>query len=133
MLSILYVTCFSFEMHFKISSAICFYLDQSKISSSGNGLKTPTVEQLLSTSNLIFLFVFNPLPDDNIWAQTKLKAFANDNFNVAKILISLFHWVENIVRKGDNVGYQHFLSFLHHVFERPLCQGHLTLCLRCQF
>ena len=25
-------------MHFKLSSAICFNLDQSKISSSGNGL-----------------------------------------------------------------------------------------------
>ena len=29
---------FSFEMHFKMSSAICFNLDQSKILSSGNEL-----------------------------------------------------------------------------------------------
>ena len=29
---------FSFQMHFKMSSAICFNLDQSKILSSGNGL-----------------------------------------------------------------------------------------------
>ena len=33
-----YGTYFSFEMHFKMSSAICFNLDQSKILSSGNGL-----------------------------------------------------------------------------------------------
>ena len=31
-----------FEMHFKMSSAICFNLDQSKILSSGNGLSGVT-------------------------------------------------------------------------------------------
>ena len=36
--STLYGTCFSFWMHFKMSSAICFSLDQSKILSSGNSL-----------------------------------------------------------------------------------------------
>ena len=30
---------FPFQMHFKMSSAICFNLDQSKILSSGNRLK----------------------------------------------------------------------------------------------
>ena len=30
---------FSFQMHFKISSAVCFNFDQSKILSSGNELK----------------------------------------------------------------------------------------------
>ena len=38
MFSTLYVTFFSFKMHFKMST-ICFSLDQSKILSSGNGLK----------------------------------------------------------------------------------------------
>ena len=33
-----YGTYFSFYMQFKMSSAICFNLDQSKILSSGNGL-----------------------------------------------------------------------------------------------
>ena len=33
-----YGTYFLFYMHFKMSSAICFNLDQSKMSSSGNGL-----------------------------------------------------------------------------------------------
>ena len=37
MFSTLYGTYFSFQLHFKMSSAICFNLDQSKISSSGNG------------------------------------------------------------------------------------------------
>ena len=36
--STLYDAYFSFQMHSKMSSAICFNLDQSKILSSGNGL-----------------------------------------------------------------------------------------------
>ena len=38
MFSTRYGTYFSFQMHFKMPSAICFSLDQSKILSSGNGL-----------------------------------------------------------------------------------------------
>ena len=36
--SIRHCTSFSFQMHFKMLSAVCFNLDQSKILSSGNGL-----------------------------------------------------------------------------------------------
>ena len=39
MFSTLHGTYFSFWMHFKMSSAICFNLDQSKILSSGNGFE----------------------------------------------------------------------------------------------
>ena len=46
MFSTLYGTYFSFQMHFKMSSAICFNLDQSKILSSGNGL---TLSLLMTT------------------------------------------------------------------------------------
>ena len=38
MFSTLYGMYFSFQMHFKILSAICFNLEQSKILLSGNGL-----------------------------------------------------------------------------------------------
>ena len=54
---------------------------------------------------------FNPLPDDKILDRSKLKAFAEDNLNVAKMMISLYHRVENIVGKGENAGYQYFLLF----------------------
>ena len=54
---------------------------------------------------------FNPLPNHKIWALTKLKAVAEEKFNVAEMLISLFDWVENIVGKGENADYQHFLLF----------------------
>ena len=51
----------------------------------------------------------NPLPNDKISDWLKLKAFADDNLNVAKIMISPSDRVENIVGKGENAGYQHFL------------------------
>ena len=54
---------------------------------------------------------FHPLPSDKFWAPTKLKAFADNKYNYAKMLISLFNRVENIVGKGENAGYQHFLLF----------------------
>ena len=54
--------------------------------------------------------MFNPFPEDKILNETKLKAFADDKFN-KKNYISVFDRVENIVRKGENAGYQHFLLF----------------------
>ena len=53
----------------------------------------------------------NSLPNDKILALSKLKAFANDKFNVTKMMISVSYWVENIVGKGENAGNQHFLLF----------------------
>ena len=43
--------------------------------------------------------------------KTKFKAFADNNFIVAKIMISVFDRAENIVGKGENAGNQHFLLF----------------------
>ena len=53
----------------------------------------------------------NLLPNDNISDVTKLKACAEDKFNIAKVMISLFDRIENIVGKRENAGYQHFLLF----------------------
>ena len=61
---------------------------------------------------------FNPFPYDKILDTTKLKAFADDILNVAKMTISLFHRVENTVGKGENAGYQHFLLFTQ-CFPKP--------------
>ena len=73
-------------------SAICFNSDQSKILSSGNGSK-------------------NPLPNDKILDWSKLKAFADDKSNVTEKLMFVLRRVENIVGKGENAGYEHFLLF----------------------
>ena len=48
--------------------------------------------------------------------ETKLKAFADDELN-NKNYISAFDRGGNIVRKGENAGYQHFLLFPH-CFQR---------------
>ena len=42
---------------------------------------------------------------------SKLKDFADDILKIIKMMISLIDIVENIVRKGENAGDQHFLLF----------------------
>ena len=43
--------------------------------------------------------------------MSKLKAFADNKGNFAKITISLFDRIENTVGKGENAGYKHFRLF----------------------
>ena len=62
---------------------------------------------------------FNPLPNDKISDETKLKAFANKKLNVARMMIALFNRVENTVGKEENAGYLHFSPFPT-VFSRVL-------------
>ena len=57
--------------------------------------------------------MLNSLPNDTILDANKLKAFADDRINVAQMMISAFDRAENIVGKGENAGYQHFLLFPH--------------------
>ena len=54
---------------------------------------------------------FNSVPNNKMLDITKLKAFADDKLNIAKMTISLYDRVENTVGKGENAGYQHFLLF----------------------
>ena len=61
-------------------------------------------------------------PDNEMLDWTKLKAFADSKSNVAKLMNFLLDRVENIVGKGKNAGYQHFLLF-NNVFKRLLPQG----------
>ena len=49
-----------------------------------------------TSKNIVWLRV-DSLPNDKILALTKLKAFADDKFNVAKLMISVFNRVENTV------------------------------------
>ena len=54
---------------------------------------------------------FNSLPNNKILDWLKLKAFADNNSNVSRKLKFAFGRVENIVGKGKNASYQHFLLF----------------------
>ena len=76
-----------------MSSANAFNLDQSKILSFGKEL-------------------YNPLPKDKILPWSKLKAFADNNSNITiySYYKICFHKVGKIVEKGENAGYQHFVT-----------------------
>ena len=51
------------------------------------------------------------LPNDIILDLSKLKAFADEKILVNEKLQFFWGRTENIVRKGENAGYQHFLLF----------------------
>ena len=53
----------------------------------------------------------NPLPNDKILVWSKLKAYADDKIIVTEKLKIVLGRIENIVEKGENAGYQHFLLF----------------------
>ena len=53
----------------------------------------------------------NSLSNDKILDWSKLKAIADDKIDVNEKLKFDMGRVENIVGKGENAGYQHFLLF----------------------
>ena len=57
------------------------------------------------------LVIFNPLPNNKILDQSNLKEFADDKIYLTKIMKYAFHWVENIVGKGENAGNQCWSPF----------------------
>ena len=48
---------------------------------------------------------------------SKLKTFADDKMSVAQKLKFVYGKVENIVGKGENAGYQHFLLFQQYFWK----------------
>ena len=62
--------------------------------------------------------IFNPLPNNRFRDQSNLEAFADDILNVVQITICVTDCVENIMGKGENAGYQHFLLFPQ-CFQKP--------------
>ena len=56
--------------------------------------------------------------------QSKLKAFADEKTNVTQKVKFVLERVENILGKGKNAGYQHFLLFPK-CFQKPLFSGSL--------
>ena len=55
--------------------------------------------------------VFNSIPNNKILDRSNFKAFADDIMNLNKKTKLVLGGVENIVGKGENAGYQHFLLF----------------------
>ena len=74
--------------------------------------------------------VFNSLADIKILALTKLKAFADDNFNVTEIIICFLILLKTMRAKGENAGYQHFFPFPNTIcFQKLSVSGHSNLRL----
>ena len=55
-----------------------------------------------------------------------MKALIDNKINVTRTLKFVLGRVENILRKGENAGYQHFLLFPK-CFQKPLALGLLKL------
>ena len=70
--------------------------------------------------------LLNSLPNDKFLDWSKLKAFADDKINESQKLKFAFGRVENIVGKGENAGYQHFLLFPQS-FQMPTFSGSLKV------
>ena len=60
----------------------------------------------------------NPLPNENFLDKSKLKAFAVHKLNASQNKEFCNGKLENIVGKGENAGYQHFLLFPQ-CFHKP--------------
>ena len=54
---------------------------------------------------------FNSLTNNKILGWSELKEFADDKIKVLKMMTIVFDRVENIVGRGENAGFQHFLLF----------------------
>ena len=67
------------------------------------------VEMLVTSISYFFV---NSLPNNKFLDWSKLKAFADNKIKLAEKLQFDLGRVENIVGKGENAGYQHFLLFL---------------------
>ena len=63
----------------------------------------------------------------NLNVLSKLKAFAGNKLNNTEMMKSVFDWIENIVRKGENAGYQRFLLFP--CFQKASETGSLNVVL----
>ena len=85
--------------------------------------------EILSFGKELTLFllriVFNSLPNNTILDQSKLKAHADDKITGTEKMKFVLGRVENIVGKGENAGYQHFLLFPQ-CFQKASCTGSLS-------
>ena len=70
--------------------------------------------------------IFNPVPNNKILDWSKLIAFAYDKVNVTEKQKFFSGWLENIVGKGENSGYQHFLIFPQR-FQKTSFSGSLKV------
>ena len=64
---------------------------------------------------------FNSLPNDKVLDRPNLTDLADDKINAGNVTNFVMVRVENIVGKGENAGYQHFLLFPQCFQEASFC------------
>ena len=69
------------------------------------------LELFHTSSGSVFIYHLNSLPNDKTLNQFKFKVVANDKIIVTQRLKFVLGRIENIVGKGENAGFQHFLLF----------------------
>ena len=106
-------------MHFKMSSAICFNLDQSKRLSSGNGLTHSKVLWQDKLSDVIVRSLNSLLKVENV-NLSKFKAFADGFTDVAQIMQFIFDKIENMWENEKTLDISIFF-FSHNVFWTVFC------------
>ena len=70
--------------------------------------------------------ILNSLPNDKILDWFKLKAFEDNRLNMNQKINFVLRRIENIVGKGENADYQHFLVFLQ-CFQKASFQWSLKV------
>ena len=53
----------------------------------------------------------NFLPQNKVAHISNLKPFAKNKLDVAQVIEFVFERIENLVAKGENAGYHHFILF----------------------
>ena len=71
------------------------------------------------------ILILNSLRNDKIFDLSKFKAFGDDKIILTQKLKFVLGRVDNIVEKGENAGYQHFL-----LFQQCFQSFHFQTCLR---
>ena len=74
--------------------------------SSKNSMKMCEQERSIMTG-----IILNSLPKDIFLGWSKMKALSDVKINVTEELKLVLGKLENIMGKGENAGYQHFLLF----------------------
>ena len=62
-------------------------------------------------SMMYHLKMHNLLPKQQNFDLNQIESICRRQFTVARMMISILDRAENIVGKGENAGYQHFLLF----------------------
>ena len=84
------------------------------VSTRAENIKDKESILAVGISSLSLHHTINPFPNDKFFLDwSNLKAFADNKIKVTQKLIFGLGRVENIVGKGKNAGYQHFLFFPH--------------------